>query len=173
MIFLRRKSDHCLALSVPESLRQSSCWDVTDVTLVCEDHATSPCLTLQNFVKPNQLLRSGPNFEPGQFSGHLDRFEKKIRFHQTFYLAQFYLLPCFVSESGRHSSVCNIGFSKSGLHNLWQPCSWVVKKWRENEKMKMNGERMRKWREIHSLHFLIFPSFPPSLSISCIKNCLI
>ena len=141
MIFLRRKSDHCLALSVPESLRQSSCWDVTDVTLVCKDHATFPCLTLQSFAKPNQLLRSGPNFEPGQFSGHLDRFEKKIRFHQTFYLAQFYLLPCFVSESGRHSSVCNIGFSKSGLHNLWQPCSWAVKKWRENEKMK------RKWRE--------------------------
>ena len=32
---------------------------------------------------------------------------------------------------------------------------------------------MRKWREIHSLHFLIFPLFPPSLSISYIKNCLI
>ena len=36
-----------------------------------------------------------------------------------------------------------------------------------------NGERMRKWREIHSLHFFIFSLFPPSLSISCIKNCLI
>ena len=32
---------------------------------------------------------------------------------------------------------------------------------------------MRKWREIHSLHFLIFSFFPPSLSISYIKNCLI
>ena len=32
---------------------------------------------------------------------------------------------------------------------------------------------MRKWREIHSLHFLIFSLFPPSLSISYIKNCLI
>ena len=32
---------------------------------------------------------------------------------------------------------------------------------------------MRKWREIHSLHFLIFYLFPPSLSISYIKNGLI
>ena len=30
---------------------------------------------------------------------------------------------------------------------------------------------MRKWREIHSLHFLIFSLFPPSLSISYIQNC--
>ena len=36
-----------------------------------------------------------------------------------------------------------------------------------------DGEIMRKWREIHSLHFLIFSFFPPSLSISYIKNCLI
>ena len=42
-----------------------------------------------------------------------------------------------------------------------------MKKWRENEEME------RKWREIHSLHFLIFSFFPPSLSISYIKNCLI
>ena len=32
---------------------------------------------------------------------------------------------------------------------------------------------MRKWREIHSLQFLIFSLFPSSLSISYIKNCLI
>ena len=32
---------------------------------------------------------------------------------------------------------------------------------------------MRKWRKIHSLLFLIFSLFPPSLSISFIKNCLI
>ena len=32
---------------------------------------------------------------------------------------------------------------------------------------------MRKWREIHYLHFLIFSLFPPSLSISYIKNCII
>ena len=39
-----------------------------------------------------------------------------------------------------------------------------------------NGERMRKWREIDSLHFLIlspfpppFPSFPHSLSISSLS----
>ena len=31
----------------------------------------------------------------------------------------------------------------------------------------------RKWREIHSRHFLIFTLFRPSLSISYIKNCLI
>ena len=36
-----------------------------------------------------------------------------------------------------------------------------------------NGERKRKWREIHCLHFLIFSFFPPSLSIFFIKNCLI
>ena len=30
---------------------------------------------------------------------------------------------------------------------------------------------MRKWREIHSLDFLIFSLFPPFLSISYIKNC--
>ena len=32
-------------------------------------------------------------------------------------------------------------------------------KWRENEEMERklgNGERMSKWRKIHSLHFLIF-----------------
>ena len=45
-------------------------------------------------------------------------------------------------------------------------------------KCRGNGERMRKWREIHSLHFLIFSLFPPSLTISfikivsfCRKNC--
>ena len=42
-----------------------------------------------------------------------------------------------------------------------------------------NGERMRKWTENEemerdsSLQFLIFSLFPPSLSISYIKNCLI
>ena len=30
---------------------------------------------------------------------------------------------------------------------------------------------MRKWREIHSLHFLILSLFPLSLSISYIKIC--
>ena len=37
--------------------------------------------------------------------------------------------------------------------------------------MQGNGERMRKWREIHSLHLLIISLFPPSLSISYIKIC--
>ena len=36
---------------------------------------------------------------------------------------------------------------------------------------KVESKKMRKCREIHSLHFLIFSLFPPS--ISCIKNCLI
>ena len=43
-----------------------------------------------------------------------------------------------------------------------------MRKWRGN------GERMRKWREneeIHSQDFLILCLFPPSLSISYIKNC--
>ena len=55
-----------------------------------------------------------------------------------------------------------------GLHNLLHPCIQNARKWRENEE---NGERMRKWKEIHSLHFLTFSLFPPSLSISYIKNC--
>ena len=41
----------------------------------------------------------------------------------------------------------------------------------EMEKERENGERMRKCREIHSLHFLILSLFPPSLSISSIKIC--
>ena len=38
-------------------------------------------------------------------------------------------------------------------------------------KWRGNGKRMRKWREIHSLHFLILSLFPPSLCISYIKIC--
>ena len=33
---------------------------MTDVTLACEDHAASNCIAVQNFVKPNQLLKIGP-----------------------------------------------------------------------------------------------------------------
>ena len=33
-----------------------------------------------------------------------------------------------------------------------------------------HAESMRKRKEIHSLRFLIFSLFPPSLSISCIKR---
>ena len=47
-------------------------------------------------------------------------------------------------------------------YNTIQGCtncgSLAAKKWRENEKMK------RKWREIHSLNFLMFSLFPPSPS---------
>merc|ERR1712002_1421197 len=57
-----------------------------------------------------------------------------------------------------------------------------MRKWRENEEMKRkwreNEEMKRKWREneemereIHSQYFLILCLFPPSLSISYIKNC--
>ena len=54
----------------------------------------------------------------------------------------------------------------ASLHPGW--------KWRENEEVEREwgiGERMQKWREIHSLHFLIFSLFPPFLSICYIKNC--
>ena len=44
-----------------------------------------------------------------------------------------------------------------------------MRKWREDEEM----ERIRKLREIHSPHFLIFSLFPPSLFIFYIRNCLI
>ena len=40
------------------------------------------------------------------------------------------------------------------------------------EGLRENGERMRNG-ERFTLHFLIFSLFPPSLSISYIKNCLI
>ena len=64
---------------------------------------------------------------------------------------------------------------ETGLHESLQPCSRAARKWRENEEMKRkrrgNGERMRKWREIHTLHFLILSLFLPSLSISYIKIC--
>ena len=40
-------------------------------------------------------------------------------------------------------------------------------------KSRGNGGRMRKWREFHSLHFLILSLFPPSLLISYIKiSCI-
>ena len=67
------------------------------------------------------------------------------------------------------SSMCSTKkinfYVQTGLHNLLQPGSQAARKWRENEKMK------RKWRKIHSLHFLIFSLFPPSLSISYNKIC--
>ena len=61
------KFDHCLVLSVSQSLCHCSCWDLTVVTLVCEDHANcqkvmQPILALQNFAKPKQFLKFGPHF---------------------------------------------------------------------------------------------------------------
>ena len=70
--------------------------------------------------------------------------------------------------------------SSSSSFLLWQfifnclKCNSKIKNFLENEEMERewgNGERMSKWREIHSLHFLIFSLFPPSLSISYIKKC--
>ena len=55
----------------------------------------------------------------------------------------------------------------------WRENEKMKRKWRENEEWRGNLERMRIWREIHSLHFLIFSLFLLSLSISYIKNCLI
>ena len=49
----------------------------------------------------------------------------------------------------------------------WRGSGERMRKWRRNR------ERIRKWRAIHSLYCLIFSLFPPSLSISYIKNCLI
>ena len=43
--------------------RHSSCWHLSNVTLACEVHATSPCLAFQNLAKLNHLLIFGPNFE--------------------------------------------------------------------------------------------------------------
>ena len=79
-------------------------------------------------------------------------------------------------------SLCRLSDTLAGLHKLWQPCSQAARKWRENEEMKRkwreNEEMKRKWREneemereIHSQDFLILCLFPPSLSISYIKNC--
>ena len=76
----------------------------------------------------------------------------------------------------------NILYLEAGLHESLQPCSRAARKWRENEEMKRkwreNEEMKRKWREneemereIHSQDFLILCLFPPSLSISYIKNC--
>ena len=61
----------------------------------------------------------------------------------------------------------------AGLQNLWQPGSRAARKWWENEKMK------RKWRDNEEMERewgftpYIFSLFPPSISISYIKNCLI
>ena len=54
---------------------------------------------------------------------------------------------------------------------LLSVCQGLVKWWHPTK--SPNGERMRKWRKIHSLNFLIFSLFPPALSISYIKNCQI
>ena len=49
---------------------------------------------------------------------------------------------------------------------MWTRVAKIVTAW-----LRKNGENEE--MEIHSIHFLIFSLFPPSLSISYIKNCLI
>ena len=74
-----------------------------------------------------------------------------------------------------YSTFVLVGFStiNQGCTNCGILASWLRENGERMIKRKGNGERMRKWREIYSLHFLIFSLFPPSLSISYIKNCLI
>ena len=38
-------------------------------------------------------------------------------------------------------------YKQAGCHNPLQPCSRAARKWRKNEEMRGNGERMRKWTE--------------------------
>ena len=94
--------------------------------------------------------------------------KNKLHFQKGFLLSQCICDLCswvfpLHSRSQKHKKIFI-----AGLSNPLHPCIWDARKWRENEKMK------RKWREIHSLHFLIFSLFPPPpVSISYIKNCLI
>ena len=68
----------------------------------------------------------------------------------------------------------------------WQHgCEKMEREWENDEdmermrKLRGNGQRMRKWTENEEMKrdslstFLIFSLFPPFLSISYIKNCLI
>ena len=82
------------------------------------------------------------------------------------------------SSPHQHSwKLLEFSFYAAGLNNLWQPgFEKMEREWENEEEMEReggNGEKMRKWKDTHSLHFLIFTLFPPSLSISYIKNCLI
>ena len=118
---------------------------------------------VQSFVGPGRTLKTEPLFT----------------MKKTKCAAQ--LLVCHLFSFSFRFTVHH--YLPSGLHKLWQPGSGAARKWRENEKMKRkwreneewrgNLERMRIWREIHSLHFLIFSLFLLSLSISYIKNYLI
>ena len=51
----------------------------------------------------------------------------------------------------KETKLLNLGRSLAGLHNFWQPGSWAVRKWRENEeierKWRENEGMERKWRE--------------------------
>ena len=62
------------------------------------------------------------------------------------------------------------------IEREWENEEEMERELRNGEKMERKwgiGERMRKCREIPSLHLLISSLFPPSLSISYIKNCII
>ena len=60
------------------------------------------------------------------------------------------------------------------IKKKWRENEDKTRKWRENEEMKRKWrENEEKEREIHPQDFLILCLFPPSLSISYIKNGLI
>ena len=69
------------------------------------------------------------------------------------------------------------------MEREWGNEEEMEREWGNGERMRKwrgNGERKRKWREneemereLHSQDFLILCLFPPSLSISYIKNCQI
>ena len=60
--------------------------------------------------------------------------------------------------------------SSAGLHKLCHPASLVVRKWRENEKMKRKwrkkGEMERKWKENEEMERNLLSTFPHFLFIS-------
>ena len=70
------KSDHCLALSVSHSLIHSltikCCWELTDVTLACEDArvATDHFIGRSSFLWQNLAAMM-----PGQYQSHLSGIE--------------------------------------------------------------------------------------------------
>ena len=82
--------------------------------------------------------------------------------HFVFFLKNFPRKKVWIAEY----QILNIARIFSGVRQkVYTTCCILASGMRENE------ERMRKWREIRSLHFLIFSFCPPSLTIYLIKNC--
>ena len=75
-VFMGPKSDHCLTLSVTHSLIHSltikCCWDLTDVTLACEDARVAT----DHFMGRSSLLwQNLAAMMPGQYQSHLSGME--------------------------------------------------------------------------------------------------